>query len=360
MSSSPRAERRRSRRLAWAVLASLLVHCVVIGGLASPRWWRVASQVPPDSPLEVRLAPPAGEKIFPLVVKSDTPPEEDPERPETGQVPPFPLQHPDEPVSIEPAPQASPPSPGEPVETEAPESRVPGHTTTGHLAQRLPPSGTLVYQFYWGRSRWLAGLATHQWVIENGYYTLTSSVTTTGLFGLIHPTRLVETSQGSVVGDRLRPQMFVTQLNEFAPAIAYFNWHKGHFRWYRGAISFTQPLPADAYDKISFLYQLYLTPNWETFHSVDITMGRRLEHYEIQNLGVDEIDIGGKVYPAIHLKRATTSAAIEQVEIWLSIDDNLPLRMIHSNNAGDQFEQLISADSIPLKSNPQDDPSDQD
>lgn len=234
---------------------------------------------------------------------------------------------------------------------ESPVPQIPTEGKDDKIAQRLPPSGKLVYQFYWGRARWLAGLATHQWVIDSGNYTLSSNVSTTGLFALVHPTRLVETSQGTVSGGKLRPQMFITQLNDLLPAISYFNWNKGYFRWFRGTTSFTQTLPANAYDKISFLYQLYIAPQKEDFYSTDITMGRRLEHYDIRNLGVEEIEIEGKAYPAIHLKRATTSADMEEVEIWLSTSDNLPIKMIYSNNAGDYFEQLISADSIPLKSN---------
>lgn len=229
-----------------------------------------------------------------------------------------------------------------------PATPTPNERKDDKIVPSMPPSGKLVYQFYWGKSRWLAGLATHQWKIDNGYYTLSSNVSTTGLFALLRPTRLVETSQGSLSGARLRPQMFITQLNDLPPAISYFNWNKGYFRWHRGDASFTQSLPANAYDKISFLYQLYISPDRENFYSADITMGRRLEHYEIRNLGVEEIEIDGKVYPATHLKRAASPANLEQVEIWLSTADNLPIKMIYSNNAGDQFEQLITAESIAL------------
>lgn len=149
-----------------------------------------------------------------------------------------------------------------------------------------------------------------------------------------------------MVGDRLRPQMFITQLNEHPPAISYFNWDKGYFRWYRGTASFTQTLPASAYDKISFLYQLYLTPLKGDPYVTAITMGRQLEHYEIRNLGIEEVDIDGQTYPSHHLKRITTSPDLEQVEIWLATNDNLPIKMVYSNSAGDHFEQLIAAESI--------------
>lgn len=321
----------------------------MIGELALPQGWRSATSSGRNQALEAWLLPAAAEETFPRAIARPVPRPPSTIEPASEPAPAWPgadnIVPTEPPAAIEDARPASaietpvPPSAAAPIDDRLADERI---------ARRLPPSGKLVYQFYWGESRWLAGLATHQWVIENGHYTLSSNVSTTGLFGLIHPLRLVETSQGSVVGERLRPQMFTTQLNDYAPAIAYFNWDKGHFRWYRGKASFTQALPANAYDKISFLYQLYIAAEQESFLAPDITMGRGLEHFDIRNLGAEDVEIEGAAYPAIHLKRATTSADMEQVEIWLSTRDNLPLKMIYSNPAGDYFEQLIAAESIPV------------
>ena len=332
-----------SIRLAWALLASLLIHLALVGDLVRPNWWRH-----PDSssnlhhPLSVELASP--ERSFPAAAARRFPSAPHPLEAARTFEQPLPLA--ENAVSIDVVQAQQDENPDPPIEA----APAPAEQTTGGTLQRLPSSGTLEYRFYWGKARWLAGLATHQWVVDGGNYTLSSSVSTTGLFGLIQPVRLVETSQGSVVGDRLRPQMFITQLNEHPPAISYFNWTKGYFRWYRGTASFTQTLPASAYDKISFLYQLYLTPLKVDSYATAITTGRQLEHYEIRNLGVEEIEIDGKLYPSHHLKRITTSADMEQIEIWLSTRDNLPVKMTYSNSAGDHFEQLIAAESIPVGS----------
>lgn len=350
MESGPRQRtvHERSIRLAWALLASLLAHLALIGDIANLHWWQPAIPANP-MPLEVQLMPAEDEKISPVAIERREAPPEAPPQPAAEPLPLSISANPENAVSIDPPGAMQEAYPANPI--ASPVLQIPGEQKDDGILQRLPPSGNLVYRFYWGKSRWLAGLATHQWVIDNGNYTLSSNVRTTGIFELIHPVRLVETSQGTVSGERLRPQMFITQLNEFPPAISYFNWDKGYFRWYRGTTSFAQPLPANAYDKISFLYQLYISPEKENFYSTDITMGRRLEHYQIENLGVEDIEIDGKAYPSMHLRRVTSSADMEQVEIWLSTADNLPVRMIYSNNAGDHFEQLIAAESIPVKSN---------
>lgn len=335
-------------RLGWALLASLLAHLALIGDIANLRWWQPAIPANP-TPLEVQLMPAEDEEISAAAIVRHQPPPQPPSHPAAEPLPLSISANSENFVSIDPPGAKQEAYPANPI--ASPVLQIPGEKKDDGILQRLPPSGNLVYRFYWGEAHWLAGLATHQWVIDNGNYTLSSNVRTTGIFALIHSVRLTETSQGTVSGERLRPQMFITQLNEFPPAISYFNWDKGYFRWYRGAASFTQPLPANAYDKISFLYQLYISPEKEKFYSTDITMGRRLEHYEIQNLGVEDIEIEGKTYRSMHLRRVTSSADMEQVEIWLSTADNLPVRMIYSNNAGDHFEQLIAAESIPDKSN---------
>jgi len=345
MSASARAVHPHSRRLAWALAASLLLHLALVGDLVRPNWRYPDSSSNLQHPLSVELAPVAHERSFPAAVARSFPPAQLPHRFEAEPAFEQPLPLTENVISIDAGRVPQDENPDPPIEAV----QVPVEQTTGGTLQRLPSSGKLVYQFYWGKSRWLAGLATHQWVVDNGNYTLSSTVSTTGLFGLIHPVRLIETSQGTIAGDRLRPQMFITQLNEHPPAISYFNWDKGYFRWYRGAASFTQTLPASAYDKISFLYQLYLTPLKDDSYATAITMGRRLEPYEIRNLGIEEVDVDGLAYPSHHLKRITTSADSEQIEIWLSTRDNLPIKMVYSNSAGDHFEQLIAAESIPVE-----------
>lgn len=340
-----------SVRFAWALLASLLIHLVLIGDIVHLPWRQLStpSNAPSPPPLEVRLPPTPDENKFSSVIEKVKIPAQarspTQAKPDVRILAASPIL--ESVISIDPPEAAPDTNLAKPLET--PSEPTPLKQNNDKFIQRLPPSGELIYKFYWGKSRWLAGLAVHQWVIENGYYTLSSKVSTTGLFGLFHPTRLIEISKGIMLDEGLRPLQFFTQLNENPPAVAIFDWERGYFRWFRDKASFSQPLSANSYDKISYLYQLYLTPQKEKFLSPDITTGRRLEHYDIQNLGVEELDIDGTVHPAIHLKRATSSADMEHVDIWLSTTrHNLPVKMTYSNNAGDHFEQLISLDSIPI------------
>jgi len=249
-------------------------------------------------------------------------------------------------IAVEPQQAIQDQSPA--ADSQSVSTPLPDKQDEDKVAQRLPPNGKLVYRFYWGKSRWLAGLAIHQWVIENGNYTLSSTVSTTGLFQFFHPIKMVEIAKGKIIGDTLRPMEFSTQFNENPPAVAIFDWGTGLYRWSRGKAFFSQPLSRNSYDKISYLYQLYLTQEKEKYLSPEITIGRRLEHYDILNLGVEDVEIDGMPHQAVHLKRATTAPDMEKIDIWLSTAmNNFPLKMTYENRAGDYFEQLIAIDSLP-------------
>lgn len=326
-------------RLVGSLFASLILHLAIVADTGGLHWLLSATPDSPMEPLEVYLAPVLNDQPIPALTRQrrsleqPSAPSRTVERASIPEAPP----------AIESEVSGDPPAvPVEPT-LEAPlvvEQPV-------REAQRLPATGKLVYQFYWGRDHWLAGHAIHEWIVKDGYYTLSSTVRTTGLFALLHPTRLVETAQGHVIGRRLRPLFFSTQFNERPPHLANFNWKKGYFRWYRGEIASTQALPADSYDKISFLYQLYLADEKDRWSSAHVTTGSGLVRYDIENLGAAELEIDGRTFPTTHLRKIASSADSSVVEVWLSTSYHLPIKIAYSTPAGDYFEQVIAPESMP-------------
>lgn len=339
-------------RFAWAVLISFLLHLAFIGNLLDLQWGGLFPQSIVPAPLHVQLTrsaaavppPPSPEPMQPWPNKPLH------KKPTTGYPPPPPIFQASTTISIN-KPAADSPQLRADAQLAMPEptSVTPTSTEQSKVAPtpQLPPNGRLTYQFFWGKDRWMAGQAVHQWTIENGHYTLSSVVNTTGLFQLFHPTRLIESAKGIIAEGRLRPMEFSTQWNDAPPAVAIFDWNSNILRWTRGNTSYSQALPNNSYDKISYLYQLYLTPIKNRNLSAYITMGKLLEPYDIQNLGVEKIEIDEKIYPAIHIKRAESPANRENIDIWISTTlNNLPLKMIYSNNFGDHFEQLITQETL--------------
>jgi len=333
-------------RFTWALLASLLLHLALVADISGLHWPQATIPATPAAPLEVRFSPLPGDKPK-LEPTQQVPPPVQPasgSQPSQDSVVPPPLPVVEDVISAElPAVPPAPTFVAPPESSPAPSAEP--QTTT---IQRLPANGKLVYQFYWGEARWLAGRAVHEWVVEGDRYSFSSNVTTTGLFALLHPTRLIETAQGLVVGGRLRPLHFSTQLNDSPPILAVFNWQKKYFRWYRNLAAFTQALPADAYDKISFLYQLYLAEDKDRLSSAHVTTGKDLEQYDIENLGLVELEIEGRIFPTLHLRKPASAANSDVIDVWLSTTHKLPIKITQSNTAGYHFEQVISAESMPV------------
>ncbi len=332
-----------SVRLAAALLASLSMHLLLVAQLVDLHWPRSTGSAGAAWVLEAHLAPAGvGQR---LAAPELSPPYSPRPSLEASAVAPptMPQQLAGKALAAEPAADAvdAPLSPGlAAVPAQAP---LPQESP----ALELSPHGKLNYQFYWGRSRWLAGEASHEWVIANGYYSFTSIVRSTGLFGLLRPVQLVETAKGMLVGDSLRPLQFSTQFNDKQAALVMFNWDKGSIRTYGAQGSTTQSLPASSYDKISFLYQLCLTRDMRALSLVHITTGRQLDDYAIEDLGLETVEIGERSYPSIHLRRAAPLQGGLEFDIWISEQHRLPLKMAYATVAGDYFEQLISADSMP-------------
>ena len=333
--------RRHIARGAGFLLLSLLLHLAVLQQFAGISAWPPFESLSP--PLAVRLLPAPEPQAHSATAPRRV------AAPEVARAPVAPVASstPVAPVTVDSAAATvsdvasvdaqslSPPSVHAPT--------VPAQTPAG-----LPASGTLVYQFYWGKARWLAGQAIHQWVIDKEFYTLSSTLSTTGLFALFKPVRLVEVSKGVIRAGRLRPWQFTTQFNDRPPRLAMFNWDKGNLRWFDGQAAYTEVLPGNTYDKISILYQLYLSPEDSDLLSVYVSSGRRPEHYAIRKVGLEDVEIAGQRYPATHLARVTHSADQDQVDIWLSSSTRLPLKIAFSNSAGGYFEQLLAPESLPV------------
>lgn len=360
------AQRRVVPRFAWALLASLLLHAALIGDLARLRWPAAESLVS-LSALEVsfRDVPTIDKRASAIIAEPMSPQASARER----KPPPAPPAA-DVAASPSPMPAADAQPPHEdiisadlaepapaPALPEATEAAAPPPPAVAETANPdLPPRGALTYRFYWGRSRWLAGQAVHQWLVQGRRYTLSSYIQTTGLFWLLRPLQLLETAKGTLVGNRLRPEMFSTQLGADVVLVASFNWEKNYFRWFDHSGSARQELPPDAYDKISFLFQLFLHRESHGLSSAHISMGRRLDPYTVANLGIEEVDIDGTPHPAAHFR--TTASAIDTgvIDVWLSSAHGIPVKMTYTTGDGEYFEQLIEPDSLPGARPPADPP----
>jgi len=224
--------------------------------------------------------------------------------------------------------------------------REPAENRENNPAERkLPRQGELTYDLYWSKDHWLVGKATHRWSTNSqGYYTLSSESKTTGLFALLHPLTIFDETNGKLTRQGMTPLRYVTRANDEPAAEVQFDWQASQIRFYSNSVKkLALSLDGKVFDKLSFLYQLYLMlPKEDTF-SVAITLGYRVESYVIESVGEDEIDTGLGSLKTLHLRRTNVGPGDDHVEVWLAPSmDFLPVKFLFYNDRGQYYEQSIS------------------
>ena len=215
------------------------------------------------------------------------------------------------------------------------------------LSERtLPRQGELTYDLYWSKDRWRVGKASHRWSTDRaGHYRLSSESKTTGLFALLQPLTISDESYGQLSDRGLTPSLYVTRANDEASAEVYFDALANRIRFYSKTVPrLAHAVDGRVFDKLSFLYQLYLRPPQERIFSVMITLGYRVETYVIESVGEEEIDTGLGRLSAVHLRRTGLGPEDDHVEVWLApAMDFLPVKLLFFNSRGQYYEQTINS-----------------
>lgn len=211
--------------------------------------------------------------------------------------------------------------------------------------RKLPQQGELTYDLYWSKDHWLVGKATHRWATDSqGHYTLSSESKTTGIFALLSPLTIFDETYGQLTDQGMTPLRYVTRANDEPRVEVQFDWQAKRIRFYSNKVQrLALPLDGKVFDKLSFLYQLYLMRPKEPIFSVTITLGYRIEQYVIESIGEEEINTGLGSMNAVHLRRMNAGPGDDHVEVWLApAMDYLPVKILFFNNRGQYYEQSIN------------------
>ena len=232
-------------------------------------------------------------------------------------------------------------SPPRPVVREPAENRG-----SNSNERRLPQQGELTYSLYWSKDRWLVGKAIHRWSVDSGgHYTLSSESKTTGLFALLHPLTISDETHGYLTDQGMAPFHYVTRANDEPAATVHFDRQTSRIRFYLNNVPrLTAAVDGKVFDKLSFLYQLYLMRPQERTFTIMITLGYRIEPYVIETVGEEQIETGLGSMNAVHLKRINLGPGDDHVEVWLApAMDFLPVKLLFFNDRGQYYEQSINS-----------------
>ncbi len=329
-------------RLVIAALLSLAFHALVISGE-----WLPMPQAPGQPRLlQARLAPPP--ELKPAVPR---PKVRAARRAAPAPVPEVvavaaasPLVLPD--LLLDDAPEEEVAE--QPTAPEPPQQLALAAETSVAAAARssLPRRGRISFTLFYGDDRYYVGTAVQSWEAGADTYLLASEAETGGIVELFWSQRLRYLSRGKITPRGLQPESFLasrTRRGRNEAAQARFDWSAGSLKYGYAHEQTSAPLPADAQDFMSFIFQYVLAPPVPGRYRVPITTGTRFEVYEIVVSGEERIETPLGDLRALPIRQLPRPGE-ESIEIWLAADYHyLPVWIRHFNRSGNfSGEQVVS------------------
>ena len=107
----------------------------------------------------------------------------------------------------------------------------------------------------------------------------------------------------------------------------------------------TEPLPAQAHDRLAFVFDFAFAPPRRPEVTFDLYDGRGLSRHVYTSTGQERIKTAVGDFDALKLIRAKDDA---RTEIWLASElSYLPLRILVVENNGTRYDQVTTKISTP-------------
>jgi hypothetical protein len=336
-------------RLGCAALISLALHGVVI----SATWISVPETPAEPRAIVARLAPPSPEIKAAISKPRARAAARRPARAPAPAMPspaaaaaPLTLPEPEPELEPDYAPEsAATAEMPEPDAPEPPQRIALAAESSASIARGLPRRGRITYSVMYGEGGTQVGQVVQSWEAEPGAYRIFSEAETSGMVELFRPQRLRYMSRGSITREGLRPESFLmsrTRRGQTEVAQARFDWSASSLVYGLAREPKDAPLPPDAQDFMSFVYQFVLLPPAPGRYRVPITTGSRFELYDIEVGAEQTIETPIGALRALPVKQLPAPGR-ESVEIWLAAEyHHLPVRIRHYDREG-QFsgEQIV-------------------
>ena len=298
------------RRIALAIALSVLIHAAIL--------WLPYIQLPQA---KVQL-PPLSVRLEPL---------------------PSPVE------TIAGKPELAKPEPGHPLtksedsaSAKAETNAMPAMKRTEQTAaiQPFPKHLQLTFTVYKGADGFRIGEIHQKLDIHGDRYNLKSVRQTSGLASLSNSDQLIQTSRGRIDEHGLQPESFdearIAKVGKQSMQ-ATFDRTTQKLRYSHGGET---PLPADAQDIISFMYQLSQIPSNREFFPLPISDATQLQQYQIEIGAKEDITTPLGKLRALHM-REMHAQGDAYFEIWLGLEYRLlPVRFRQVDGSGNVAEEF--------------------
>lgn len=171
---------------------------------------------------------------------------------------------------------------------------------------------------------------------SNGNYQLTETWKGKGMYALLGSARRV--SQGTIAKNVLRPREFFDERSGRDTARAWFDWNAQTLTMqYKGSKG-VEPLPANAQDRLSFLFALSLLPGNGDSVSYSIADGKGLSRHTYKVIGRERLRIAAGEFDTVKVARQGDDR--ETAELWLAAERSfVPVRLLIVEKDGTRFDQ---------------------
>ena len=323
-----------------ALAASALIHAAALLGPG----WELPGLGEPEAPatIDAVLAKPAARpEAAPVAKPAPRPPADKPRRvpavtSSSSEAAPVVAANPAPPMETPPPVAVTGPRSGIPgTQSDAAPTLVPAAPTPASIA--LPGKGRVRYTITRGEGGFVVGQATHTWEHDGFAYKLQSVTETTGLAAVFKPARVVQSSQGEVTAEGLKPREFRHErVNGLDTA---------NFDWTRRVVAYAgreDSVAVGAQDMLSMYYQLVLLAPKGGALELPIATGRKLENYRFEVLGEETVALPSGERRAVRLR---TRSGNDTIELWLGVGKDadtrgLPLKIRFIDRKGEIFDQL--------------------
>jgi hypothetical protein len=317
----------------------MLVHAALLFG---PNLIQLAPVEVPLPPLTARLEPlPAiktASKSVPKPVHKPKPRAHAKPKPVTPPSPPAP-----EAVTAKAPPAETPETTTAATpQAEAPASAVPAENT--EPSYPLPRHAQLTFIAYMG-TNFPVGEVRHRLdVNDDKSYTLQVGMNTTGVARIFKTFELNQQSTGTITAGGIRPDRFIeNKLTSKGKQIlsADFDWQNRQLNFSSGNSS---PLPDQAQDILSFLYQFSQMPLDQARLPMRVSNGKKLESYELEVGAEEEIQTRLGLLRVLPLRKINAPGE-EGLEIWLGLEYRLlPVQIRSIDKNGKIAGQMVISD----------------
>lgn len=350
-------------RLALALLASLLLHLFLAGGLTRFDHRR---PVEPPPVLEARvLAAPPPVAAAPPPPEPAPQPVQPPRKPRPPRpAPPPPVPPPADGTASMPAddlPPAETPvlsstedgdDAGVPRQPDVPEPDTPadegGDGSDDALAliaasEVLPGEASLEFDVFRGDMLNI-GATRYHWVHDGQRYRMDTVTETTGLAGLLKPLRIDQSSEGEIGPQGVRPLHFTQDARQSKPPEERidFDWQLGRVMLRSGATKSEHPLVAGSQDMASLWLEMIWRAQQGGQFDFNVATGRR---YTPRWFVPDEqaVTLDTALGPlAVHRIHMRARPGDNQIEFWLAPELHwLPVRIRYTDRRGEVYDQRV-------------------